>query len=161
MINHNTRRGGICVEEAGQKIKNERMRNNVIHKLVKEIPSLQDYSSRKDWEKACWENISKSKDFLRLFMSTDGKHELVMRAGALKGIFLGKSYRDISKEFFVSLQTIRGVKKAMEENEYKSYSEIRKENRKKDRDVPYVFTKKEKHYGRMIRTKYGKKYISF
>ena len=96
------------------------------------IPSVDDYSSRQEWEEASWQKILKSKELLQLLITSHERHNLVMRAAALKGLMSGKTYRQVSKELFLSLQTISGVKKAMVENNYRSYLERSKKERKKE-----------------------------
>jgi len=87
------------------------------------LPSIDKYSSRKEWESACWQKILKSEELLRLLVTSHEQHNLVMRAAALKELISGKGPRQISRELFISLQTIGVVKKSMNENIYRSYSE--------------------------------------
>jgi|GEM_PF-973232 len=125
------------------------------------IPAVNNFSSRKEWREFCWQNILKSKKLLRLLVTVDEQNDLVMRAAALKGITMGKSYRGISKEFFVSLQTIGAVKKAMDEHYYRSYAERkRKEQEGKKRDIALLHKGRNIHR-RYVRTKYGKVYVSY
>jgi uncharacterized protein YerC len=146
----------------GKKIKKEeRIGNATIHKLALLVPQRSVFESQNAWEQACWINISKSSDFLQMFVTPGGKRELVMRASALSGIHSGKSYREISRKFFVSLQTICAVKKVLEGNGYRSYSDIRKKKEIERRNIAHTFIRKEKTYKRMVRTKYGKIYVSF
>jgi len=87
------------------------------------LPSIDKYSSRKEWESACWQKILKSDELLRLLVTSHEQHNLVMRAAALKELISGKGPRQISRELFISLQTIGVVKKNKNENIYRSYSE--------------------------------------
>jgi len=141
-------------------LKEKNVQNSVIYKLVKEVPPISDYASRKDWENICWQKISNSKEFMQLFVTVPERHELVMRLAALKGLISGKSYREISKEFFVSLQTIGVVKKAMSKGgNYQSYAERGKTERKKK--IYSSFKQTKKHRGRPVKTKYGTVYLQY
>jgi len=141
-------------------LKEESVQNSVARKLAEIIPPIDNYASRKDWEDGCWQRISKSEEFLRLFVTVPERHELVMRAAAFKGLVSGKSYREISKEFFVSLQTICVVKKAVSEgSSYQSYSERGKNERKKK--IYSSFKPVKKRRGRPVRAKYGTVYMPY
>ena len=124
------------------------------------LPLLGDYPSRKEWESACWERVLNSKELLQLLATPHERRDLVMRAAALWGLVSGKSYRQISKEFFVSLQTINGIRKAMAGNGYKSYLERSKKERKKKK-YSVSRTPIKKHRGRPQRTKYGTIYMPY
>lgn len=124
-----------------------------MRKILEKMPLMNDYSSRQEWEDACWRKILVSKELLQLIITSHERHDLVMRAVAIKNINLGKSYRQISKELFLSLQTISGIKKAIFENAYKSYSERSKKERKRKKYS--ALSSGLKHKGRPIRTKYG------
>jgi len=89
------------------------------------------------------------------------RHNLVMRAAALKGLTSGKSQRQISKEFFLSLQTISAVKKAMAENNYRSYLERSKKEREKKKYSIGPASAKPRRRGRPHRTKYGTIYLPY
>src|SRR3989344_7123234 len=95
------------------------------------VPSLEDYSSRKEWEAACWKKIIESEELLQLLITSHERHDIVMRAAAIDSIASGKSYRKIAEELWLSSQTISGIKKAMDEKAYKSYLERSKGERKK------------------------------
>jgi len=84
-----------------------------------------------------------------------------MRAAILKELELGKGPRQISRELFVSSQTINASKKAINGNSYKSYRERSKKERKKK--VYSVWRKpyKPKYPGRPKRTKYGTIYMPY
>ncbi len=98
---------------------------------IKNLPLLKNYPSRKEWEAACWRQISKSEQLLNLSTTSEERHDLVMRIAAISGLISGKSYRKISEEFFISTQTVRSAKKALEDRNYRSYSERGKTQRKK------------------------------
>ncbi|MEK7566464.1 MAG: hypothetical protein AAB494_02215 [Patescibacteria group bacterium] len=132
-------------------------------KILAVIPPIENYSSRKEWEDACWKNISKSEEILGSLTTSYERHNLVMRAAAMKGFISGKSYRQISKEFFLSLQTIAGIKKSIKENHYRSYQERSKIERKKKKYSKGPNSNKDRHKqwreGRRVRTKYGTVYV--
>ncbi len=120
------------------------------------LPSLKDYPSRKQWEGACWLKILDSKELLQLVITPNERHNLVKRVVALDSIISGKSYRNISKDLWLSLQTISGLKKALKENNYRSYKDRNKTERKKRKYSPsLILLKGRKYRGRPVRTKYG------
>jgi FixJ family two-component response regulator len=84
-----------------------------------------------------------------------------MRAAVLKEIISGKGPRQISRELFVSVQTIDVIKKSMDENSYRSYSErSKKERKRKEYSIDNKVTKP-KYPGRPKRTKYGTIYMPY
>lgn len=123
------------------------------------LPSRDSSSSRKEWEETCWREILKSKALLELLTTVHERHDLVMRATALEGILSGKSYRQISKELNLSLQTISVVKKALNERIYRSYLERSKKERKKKRYSSGSRRFPVRPSGTPQRTKYGTVYI--
>ena len=127
------------------------------------MPSMNNYSSRKEWEKACWQKMLESKELLSLLVSVHERHDLVMRAVAAESLFAGKSYRQIGKELWLSPQTISGIKKAVNEKEYKSYLERSKKERKKKQYGSKLASSKSspKPSGVPHRTKYGKVYLPY
>jgi Trp operon repressor len=126
------------------------------------LPSIDKYSSRKEWESACWQKILKSDELLRLLVTSHEQHNLVMRAATLKEIMSGKGPRQISRELFISLQTIGVVKKSMNENSYRSYLERSKKERKKRKYSARPSVAKPKYLGRRRRrTKFGTIYMPF
>ncbi len=132
-------------------------------KEPKLIPSINDYSSREEWEHACWQKILKSKELLSLLTTSHERRDLVMRAAAMDGILSGKSYREIGKELWVSPQTVSIIKKAINEKAYRSYLErSHKERKKKEYSVgPAPKKSKSRPDGRPRRTKYGTIYIPY
>lgn len=126
------------------------------------LPSIGKYSSRKEWEDACWHKILKSDELLQLLVTSHERHDLVTRAVALKNIVSGKSYREIGKEFWVSSQTISGLKKALNKKIYRSYQERSKTERKKrEYSVWRTTAVKQKYKGRPHRTKFGTIYVPY
>lgn len=127
------------------------------------LPPLKNYSSRREWENACWRKILESKDLLQLLLSAHERRRLVLWAAALESIASGKSYREISKELWLSLQTISGVKKIMRDKEYRSYLERSKKERKRRKygGGGLLPPKTKKPKGRPKRTKYGTIYLPY
>ncbi len=136
-------------------------RRSISSKRMAMIPSLDNYSSRKEWEEVCWRRIVGSQELLDLLVTPHERRDLVMRAAAMEGLASGKSYRQISREFFVSLQTISGAKKAVAENSYRSYAERGKKERKKREYSAGPTFSKPKRRGRPVRTKYGTIHIPY
>lgn len=120
------------------------------------MPLLGNYRSRAEWEDACWHKISESKEILELISTSSERHDLVMRAAAINALILGKSYREIGKELWLSPQTISGIKKTLDEDSYKSYPG-RKERKKKV--YSHSDTRKYGPRGTPRRTKYGIVYM--
>ncbi|MFA5099054.1 MAG: Trp family transcriptional regulator [Candidatus Paceibacterota bacterium] len=125
------------------------------------LPPIGNYSSRKEWENICWRKILKSEELLNLLVTSDERHDLVMRVAAINGISAGKTYRKIGEELWLSPQTVSGIKKALSEKLYKSYKERSKTERKKKvyNSIPKRTPKKEWHEGTPRRTKYGTIYL--
>jgi len=127
------------------------------------IPSIDNYSSREEWETACWRKILESKELLPLLITSHERRDLVRRAAAMDMLISGKSYQEIGNELWVSPQTISVIKKAMNENAYRSYLERSHRERKKRKYSPSLVSAKSsvsaksraRPYGRPRRTKYG------
>lgn len=130
-----------------------------INKTLVVLPLISNYSSRQEWEAACWQKILKSEELLELLVTANERHNLVNRAVALNEIISGKSYQQISEELWLSPQTISGIKKSVSGKKYQSYFERSKKERKKKQ---YSFNQsavKSKSAGRPWRTKYGTIYM--
>lgn len=125
------------------------------------LPSLNNYSSRKEWEDACWQKILKFKDLLESLTTSNERHNLVMRAAVMEAINSGKKYREMAEELYLSPQTISAIKKALKENNYRSYRERGKTERKKKIYSDWSKPKKKKYRGRPVRTKYGTIYLPY
>ena len=125
------------------------------------LPPINNYSSRLEWESACWQKILKSKELLRLLITSHERRNLVMRVAALNRLIAGRSYRQIGEELWLSPQTISGIKKALKEKSYRSYLERSKKERKKREysSIPAPF--KPRPRGRPHRTKYGTIYMPY
>jgi Trp operon repressor len=134
---------------------------DVNKKQLMDLPSLDKYSSRKEWELGCWMKILKSEELLELLMTSHERHNLVMRAAVLKELLLGKGIREISRKFFISLQTISVIKKSITENSYRSYSERSKKERKKKEYSVFQAPARPKRRGWPRRTKYGTIYMPY
>ncbi len=130
-------------------------------KQLMNLPSIDKCSSRKEWEDACWQKILESDDLLPLLITSCEQHDLIMRAAVLKELMSGKGPRQISRELFISLQTIGVIKKSMNENNYSSYSERSKKERKKKVYSIDHRVKKLKYPGRPKRTKFGTIYVNY
>jgi len=137
----------------------ENIKKNALSKISAVIPSINDYSSRREWKEACFKAILKSQELLPLLITSYERHNLVMRAAALKNLLAGKKQRQISRELFLSLQTINAVKKAMAENSYRSYLERSKKERRKKKYSSSVASIKPRPSGTPRRTKYGTIYL--
>ena len=132
-----------------------------VNKKLVVLPLIKNYSSRKEWEIACWRKILTSSELLNLLIAPNERYNLVLRAAALDGISSGKSYRKIGEELWLSPQTISSIKKALQEKNYRSYRERGKTDRKKKvyNSIPKRTPKKEWHEGTPRRTKYGTIYL--
>ena len=128
-------------------------------KKLSAMPKIDNYHSRAEWEDACWQKISVSKDLLELLVTSHERHDLVMRAAAIDAIASGKSYKEIEKELWLSSQTISSIKKALAENNYRSYLERSKKERKKKIYSHSTESRRVRPRGTPRRTKYGILYI--
>lgn len=125
------------------------------------MPLIGGYSSRTEWETACWQKILQSKELLRLLVTSHERHNLVMRAAALDRLIAGKNYKQIGEELWLSPQTISSIKKALKEKNYRSYLERSKKERKKKKYSSHPLYVKARPHGRPHRTKYGTIYMPF
>ncbi len=124
-------------------------------KIPFDLPLLGKYNSRTEWESACWRKISDSKQALDLLATSYERHILVMRAAVVERLASGKKYDEIAKELWLSPQTISSIKKSVTENNYRSYRERgKKERRKRKYDTTSTILKP-KHRRVLMRTKYG------
>ena len=117
------------------------------------LPPISKYPTRKEWEAASWRILVSRKDRLHLLLTAYERRHLILRAAALDLLMAGKSYRTIGKELWLSPQTISGIKKAFQEQSYRSYTERSKTERKKKEYSP--FPARAHRDGRPHRTKYG------
>jgi len=127
--------------------------------MVFKLPSLSHYSSRKEWENACWQKLLKSKVLLKSIVTSYERHNLVIRAAVKEGINSGKGFRQIGREMGLSLQTVSSIKKALNENSYRSYRERGKTERKRKTYSSSKSVLRRKPHGRPVRTKYGTIYL--
>ena len=138
---------------------NNMNKNTVGKNKFPNMPTIDGYHSRAEWETACWEKLSASKDLLKMIITSHELHDLVMRAVAIDALVSGKSYRQIGKELWLSSQTISGINKALAGNNYRSYLERSKKERKKK---VYSYDKEpriSRPRGTPRRTKYGTLYF--
>ncbi len=123
------------------------------------LPPVNQYPSRKEWEKLCWQKILNSGDFLVSLITSYERHNFVLRAAVMDRIRSGKSYRQIGEELWLSSQTISVIKKAINSDGYQSYRQRGKTERRKTKYSSFSRPLKIKHQGRPVRTKYGTVYI--
>lgn len=95
---------------------------------------------------------------MRLLVTSHERHDIVMRAATLEALAAGTPQRQISRDFFVSLQTINAVKKAMRDSGYRSYLDRSKTERKK-REMNTISLIPKKRSSMPRRTKYGVVYL--
>jgi hypothetical protein len=124
------------------------------------LPKLNSCSSRKEWEVVCWKKILNSENILGLIITPNERRNLVMRAAVIEKINLGIGTSQIARELLLSRQTINTIRKAIDENGYRSYRERGKTERKKKIYTPDM-KKGKKYRGRPIRTKYGTIYSKY
>ncbi len=123
------------------------------------IPEISSFKSRGDWEDACWQKILESRWIFKFITTPHEKHDLIMRTAALKLIQSGKSYRQIGQELWLSPQTVSGIHKAIKENNYKSYFERGKKDRKRKNYSSDKKISPKKPEGIPRPTKYGTIYM--
>lgn len=95
------------------------------------IPPISHYPSRKEWEYAVWKLAVRFPEILGAVITPSERRNLVMRVAVRERILSGKSYREIGNEVWCSPQTVSGMKKALHEEQYRSYWERGKTERKK------------------------------
>lgn len=151
----------------GNKSNNIKKANTSVIAIKRTLPVLlpiNNYSSRKEWEHSCWQKILNSenlKDLLELTTTSYERHNLVMRVAAIERINSGKRFNEISRELWLSPQTISSIKKSISGNNYRSYRETGKTERKKKIYSQDTFSTKRKYRGRPVRTKYGTVYLPY
>ncbi len=96
------------------------------------------------------------------WLETPAAPYLYVRAATLKELVSGKGPRQISRELFISSQTINVIKKAMFENNYRSYLErSKKERKKKVYSIDRRPIRRKWPEGRPKRTKFGTIYVNY
>ncbi|MBI4094520.1 MAG: hypothetical protein HY436_01800 [Candidatus Liptonbacteria bacterium] len=123
------------------------------------LPPLSSFSSRKEWEEVCWKKLLQSKSALEMLITAYERHNIVIRAAVIERIRAGERQSNIAREFFLSRQTVNSIKKAVGAQNYKSYRERGKSERKKKVYSRDLIFKKRKPRGRPVRTKYGIVYL--
>lgn len=124
-------------------------------KVFFDLPPIYYFASRREWERACWKKIVGTETLFDVLVASYERHNFVMRAAVIDRVRTGMSYRQIAKELWLSLQTIRSIKKAMGAGTYRSYRERGKTERKKKVYSRDSAGRKQKMRGRHMRTKYG------
>ena len=126
-----------------------------LNKIISSIPSLEKFSSYKEWENACWEKISAYPEVLGFLTTSSERRKLIKRITVIKELQMGKTYRAIGVELNVSLQTIHNIKKIINEANYRSYfSRVRKIKEKEKEEKRLLNTSEIK----ITRPEIGKRY---
>ncbi len=128
-------------------------------KMPFKLPPLNHYPSRKEWG-AFWKKILNSGKFLDSLVTPYERRNIVMRAATKEYLVSGKKFQQIVRELQLSPQTVSSIKKTLKEN-YKSYWERSKTERKKKVWSPFPSQKKKEPYRPYRRTKYGKVYLPY
>ena len=123
------------------------------------LPTLSQFSSRKEWENACWKVISRSESLLNVVTTASERHNIILRALGIEYINSGKKYRQIAEELYLSPQTISSIKKALVGHFYQTYRERGEVERKRKVYSSSPTQQKHKPLGRSVRTKYGTVHI--
>ncbi len=132
-----------------------------MNRISFKLPPISRYSSRREWEEACWKKIVKSGEFLELLVTPYESHHIVMRVAVIERLNSGKRFVEVAEELGLSPQTISSIKKAINETGYRSYWERSKTERKKRLYSPDTRRKKKRYKGRPVRTKYGTIYLPY
>jgi uncharacterized protein YerC len=129
------------------------------------IPLLEDFRSRKEWESVAWRIIvkhlmsAKSQEefdaYFKVILSPNEKGKMLMRAVAMDRIKRGMNYRDISSELLLSSQTVSAIKKSLRDQVYRSYYNRGKTERKKRVYSRDLSPRSARRLGRRQKTKYG------
>ena len=124
------------------------------------LPSANAYSSRKEWERACWKKVKTLKEPLAL-LTPNERRNLILRIATVERINEGRTYRQITEELWVSKQVISSIKKGTKEGKYQSYWERSKTERRPRPQFSFSAKqpKEERPIGRRVKTKYGDIYL--
>ncbi len=127
------------------------------------IPLLSTFSSRKTWEVSAWNafvkhisgraHMNETRAFLDLVLTPTERKNILLRATAIARLQNGIGPSEVSKELWLTRQTISAIKKAIRERSYRSYNERGKTERK-ERALGSILPER-KPYRRRVRTKYG------
>jgi Trp operon repressor len=108
---------------------------------IKAVPKISGYKSREDWEKAVWkifvdrlvaaERPARLASLLDAFITKQERCDIVLRIAAASRSLAGKSYREIGEELLLCPQTISTIKKTLRGEQYRSYYERGKTERKR------------------------------
>ena len=118
-------------------------------------------------EKVFWREISKNPIILKRLLTADERRDIALRLTTVKMLESGNGSRQISRELNISRQTVSNIKKSLETQEYESYWERSKTERKKKiySSLPKKPLSKDflKYLEgkRAVRTKHGKIYLKF
>ncbi len=128
------------------------------NKLIN-LPNIKLFATRKEWEEACWQKIVDSPEIIGLLAAASERHNLVLRVAAMNELLVGKSYREIGDSLWLSPQTISGIKKILDGEKYKSYTERFRLEGRKDKyssgTIQAAGVSAKKRIGRIQKTKYG------
>ncbi len=147
MINHSAGYGTIIQYPAGGYSGPKNMNGK---NTGPELPSIEKFASRREWEAVCWESLLKCPELIRLLATSRDRRAFAAKAYAVQGLKSGKSYREIGKESWLSPQTISALQKAIIRHEYQSYSEYGR-----TREKPGSPLRSSRSPRRRVRTKYG------
>ncbi len=100
------------------------------------MKSLNQFSSRKEWENHLWEEFIKilskissenqTLKFLNILLTKREKENLIKKLVVIALIRKGKNYKEISELLWLSPNTVSAVKKGLKNSLYESYQEISK-----------------------------------
>lgn len=122
------------------------------------IPAVSAYSSRKEWEEACWRSILRFPEWLNLLTAYE-RRNIVMRVAVAHRLDAHMSYRDIGRELWLSPQTISAIKKGVSEERYRSYADRGKTERKRKVYSDHRPPRPSPRIGIPRKTKYGTIYL--
>ncbi len=98
--------------------------------IVTALPLLTDFPSREQWEAAVWEILTNRlaqvstgeeiRQILAFLASPTHRRGMLYRALAASRIGSGIGTREISRELWITRQTIGAVKKSLTERSYRS-----------------------------------------
>jgi len=129
------------------------------HLEIIALPSVNVYSSRKEWEEACWQKLLRSTKWLNSLATPYERRVFVMRVAVAHRLQIGKSYQAIGQELWLSPQTISTIKKGIRERRYRSYAERGKTERKKKVYSVDRSPRRTIRIGNPRKTKYGTVYL--
>ena len=132
--------------------------------MIKKVPKVEAYETRKDWEIATLQEVAKQLSqlnpsqihaLLTLALSDSERSLFIRRIAGIDRLQSNKSYKEIGRELWLSPQTVSSLKKALAGKQYVSNWPRAKEQQRA-RERTKWRTEERPMPARYKNTKYGK-----